>query len=261
MDPVGEGGRPTAEIAESVIKPNDRLTSFERLEIYNRQYWFRIIDCFHDDFPGLRAILGAKRFQNLSRQYLTQCPSKSYTLRDLGQFLPAFLEEHPELTHPDTLAALDMARLEWAHVLAFDGPSLPPISLSDIHAAPPENLTLSLQPHLSLLTIQFAVDDYLLLVRKRVQNAHGKIPTIRTRPQKINTAPAHLAVHRHDNHVYYKRLAPAEFHILQALSRSAPLAQAIAAAFDEPAGPPPSVDDLRTWFETWTRTHWLCKAK
>ena len=25
------------------IKPNDRLTSFERLEIYNRQYWFRLV--------------------------------------------------------------------------------------------------------------------------------------------------------------------------------------------------------------------------
>ncbi len=28
------------------IKPNDRLTSFERLEIYNRHYWFRVLSAF-----------------------------------------------------------------------------------------------------------------------------------------------------------------------------------------------------------------------
>ena len=44
-----------AEVAAEFIKPNDRLTSFERLEIYNRMYWFRLIDCVRDDCPGLRA--------------------------------------------------------------------------------------------------------------------------------------------------------------------------------------------------------------
>ena len=53
MRPLGRGdamqkkwgdGRPTKKIAESFVKPNNRLTSFERLEIYNRQYWFRIRD-------------------------------------------------------------------------------------------------------------------------------------------------------------------------------------------------------------------------
>ena len=44
------------ELAAAFIKPNDRLSSFERLEIYNRQYWFRVLDCLYDDYPGLRAI-------------------------------------------------------------------------------------------------------------------------------------------------------------------------------------------------------------
>ena len=36
-------GRPMAEVAASFIAPNSRLTAFERLEIYNRQYWFRVL--------------------------------------------------------------------------------------------------------------------------------------------------------------------------------------------------------------------------
>ena len=36
-------GRSTADVAESFIAPNSRLTAFERLEIYNRQYWYRVL--------------------------------------------------------------------------------------------------------------------------------------------------------------------------------------------------------------------------
>src|SRR5437016_13857583 len=68
-------GRSMEEMAESFIKPNDRLTSFERLEIYNRQYWFRVLDCFYDDYPGLRAVLGEKKFTRLAEAYLIRYPS------------------------------------------------------------------------------------------------------------------------------------------------------------------------------------------
>src|SRR5439155_24117779 len=107
-------------VADAFIKPNDRLTSFERLEIYNRQYWFRIIDCFYDDYPGLRAVLGERKFSKLCRVYLAKYPSTSFTLRNLGQHLERFLREK---SHGPM--ALDMARLEWARVVAFDGAAEP----------------------------------------------------------------------------------------------------------------------------------------
>ncbi len=43
-------GRSLRRIADEIIKPNDRLTSFERLEIYNRQYWFRVLAALAEDF-------------------------------------------------------------------------------------------------------------------------------------------------------------------------------------------------------------------
>ena len=48
-----EDGRNLRAEAAEFIKPNSRLSSFERLEIYNRQYWFRLLDCLYDDYPGL----------------------------------------------------------------------------------------------------------------------------------------------------------------------------------------------------------------
>jgi len=259
MDPVWSDGRPTADIADTLIKANDRLTSFERLEIYNRQYWFRIIDCFHDDFPGVRAILGTKRFQHLARTYLAQCPSRSFTLRDLGQFLPAFLENNPQLAGTHIAPSLDMVRLEWAHVVAFDGPSRPPVTPLEIQSTPPESLHLALQPHMSLLTVHYAVDDYLLEVRKLVRKSKGEIPVVRKRPRKL-PAPVPLLVHRHDNAVYYKRLEAGEFHILSSLIQGLPLADAIAHAFEKSQDRPPEAADLTRWFENWTRLGWLCPA-
>ena len=81
--------------AEAIIRPNDRLTSFERLEIYNRQYWFRLYTCFEEDFPGLQAILGRAKFDALMRAYLTDCPSESFSLRNLASRLDTWLEQHP----------------------------------------------------------------------------------------------------------------------------------------------------------------------
>jgi hypothetical protein len=40
-------GRAMAEVAGEFIAPNSRLTAFERLEIYNRQYWFRLQTAFN----------------------------------------------------------------------------------------------------------------------------------------------------------------------------------------------------------------------
>ena len=76
-----------AEDGIALVKPNSRLSSFERLEIYNRSYWSRVLDAFSEDFPGVRALLGARRFDRLRRRYLADCPSESFTMRNLGKNL------------------------------------------------------------------------------------------------------------------------------------------------------------------------------
>ncbi len=58
MRPVAPDGRRMQVLAESFIAPNSQLNSFERLEIYNRQYWFRLLGALIEDFPALRAVVG-----------------------------------------------------------------------------------------------------------------------------------------------------------------------------------------------------------
>ncbi len=116
MQETTDDGASVRAIAASYISPNDRLSSFERLEIYNRQYWFRLISAVSEDFPTLSALLGQHRFDSLILTYLNENPPTSWTLRDLSGKLPSFLEAHPEFTGRRQRLAVDVARLEWAYV-------------------------------------------------------------------------------------------------------------------------------------------------
>jgi len=87
-------GRPMTAVAAGFIAPNSRLTPFERLEIYNRQYWYRVLDALAEDYPVLRAVVGSRAFERLSIEYLTAHPSRSFSLRNLGSRLAEWLVDH-----------------------------------------------------------------------------------------------------------------------------------------------------------------------
>ncbi|MFP5226773.1 MAG: putative DNA-binding domain-containing protein [Acidobacteriota bacterium] len=251
--------------AEAIIRPNDRLTSFERLEIYNRQYWFRLYSSFEEDFPGLQAILGRTKFDALMRAYLTDCPSASWTLRNLGARLEAWLGQHPEHLGPHPQLALDMVRLEWAHIEAFDSEERPRLSAKKL-AAIDENSTLHLQPHLRVLALSYPVDDLLLQVRTEngsaASSANNASVARRRRHVRhvagLTPKPIHLAVHRHENSVWYKELSPEEYPLLAAVLAGKRLGEAIEAALTGSALPEDQhAAFLQEAFANWSMLGWF----
>jgi hypothetical protein len=251
--------------AEAIIRPNDRLTSFERLEIYNRQYWFRLYSCFEEDFPGLEAIIGRAKFDALMRAYLTECPSESFSLRNLGSRLETWLGQHPEHLGPKPVLARDMVRLEWAHIEAFDSEERPRLSAEAL-ATIDENSTLRLQPYLRVLALSYPVDDLLLQVRTEngsSTSSTNNASTSRKRHHVRHVAalaprPIHLAVHRHENSVWYKPLSPEEFGLLSALIAGKTLGDAIDIAL---ANSPLPEDQrpafLQEAFASWAMLGWF----
>ena len=160
-------GRPMEKVAAEFIKPNDRLTSFERLQLYNQMYWYRILEAMRDDCPGLQAALGEERFSRLSKAFLSRFPSRSFTLRNLCSRLEKFIRDNPRLTAPRTALAVEIARFEWAQTVAFDGGALPVVAAEDLARTPPTRLRLGLQPYLTLLSLSFPIDTYVLSVKRR----------------------------------------------------------------------------------------------
>lgn len=266
MRPRQPGGANTAALVEDFIKPNDRLTAFQRLEIYNRQYWFRLLDCLYEDYPGLCALLGQPRFHRLLIAYLTKYPSTSPDLRHLGQRLPAFIAESPAHTAPHQALALDMARLEHAQAVAFDAADRRPITTRQLAAASPETLRLDLQPHATLLTLRYPVDDIVIrLMRDHLradtsaarsdpsaqpdqsnQPDQSEQPTRQHRPamaHRVKPQEVHLLIYRADHSVYFKRLSVSQYTILNALAAGRTLAESLAPLEQNPAPPAPEAAD------------------
>ena len=264
-----DGGRMSVYAAR-YIKPNDRLTSFERLEIYNRQYWFRVLASLAEDFPGLRAVLGGRRFESMCKGYLTAHPSRSFTLRNLGAQLEAWLRQNPAWMRDRRVLALDMVRLEWAEIEAFDGQAKPALRSEDLGEAEPASLRLDIQPYVQLLELHYPVDDLLLEVKHgddTPDRASNAVQARRKRSRvravtKLKPAQIFLAVHRLDFSVYFRRIEPEEFTLLRALRSGKTVERAIELAFRKSSIPAADrAASVQHSFQTWATLGWFCRPE
>jgi hypothetical protein len=259
-------GNSTQELVDGYIKPNELLTSFERLEIYNRQYWFRVIGAVAEDYPALNALLGDETFDRLVLAYLRENPSTSFTLRNLGSKLSQWLLSRPEFAPTRHDLVLDVARLEWAYVEAFDNGSVPPLIASDLSGIGAES-TISLQPHLQLLDLSYPVEELVLAVHQetgpsdimsnavseRKHSKKGRLPRMRR-------SQIYLAVHRYENSVYYRRIDHEAFLLLSALQKGTPLGIALESAFAESTLPAEDqAAKIQEYFAHAAELGWFCK--
>ena len=259
-------GRPMRIEAAEFITPNSRLSSLERLEIYSRSYWYRALDSLYDDFPGLRAVLGQQAFHRLSRAYLADCPSQSFTLRNLGARLPGWLQRYPQYAGKTLALALDMVRLEWAHIEAFDGAAEKVLGPEDLIELGPD-FRAGLQPYIRLLEFEYPVDRLLIQVNQASeeheeasntvlkQKHHGLVQRV----TRFKCERIYVAVHRVDFAVFYRRMAAEECRLLNALREGQPFGRAIRTGFKDspvPSGEQPSM--LERWFAAWAELGWLC---
>lgn len=264
LKPMPKSGSLSRKSVHGLIKSNDILQAEERLELYARQYWFRIIDSLIEDFPGVRAILGEKRFDALIEDYIARCPSRSYTLRNLGSRFPGYLKLQLHSSRHADRAALEMAKLEWEKIEAFDAAEYSPLD--------PEALTLAsaklqLQPHVRLLTLDYPVDDWLVRLNREEWRAEASNAVdasglrqrrVRNGKPVFRSKRVQVVVHRHEFRVYFKRVEPEAFALLQLLQKGIALESALQRVVKRsPRTTAWWQRQLSKWFAEWSALHWL----
>jgi hypothetical protein len=142
--------------ADRLLRHSPTLLPSECLELYHRQYWFRILDSLEEDFPGLIRLIGKDEFWRIAEAYLLDHPSRSFTLRYLGNHFPQFLGKH--ISDPALqIRALAVAEIESALMTVFEAPDATPIS--------PERIAggsrITLHPAVILLDQQANASDWL----------------------------------------------------------------------------------------------------
>jgi len=257
-------GRRMEDVAASFVAGNSRLTPFERLEIYNRQYWLRVLGALVEDFPVLRAVVGTRRFDGLRVAYLTDHPSRSFSLRNLGSKLPQWLAAHPEHAGRRHKLAVDVAKIEWAFVETFDNEHRTPLALDQI-ATLDANARLGLQPHLQLMVLEYPVDDLVIALhsREKRQTSEAGVTSeddemTDVRLPKIRPRATWLAAHRVNNDVYYRHLDREEHDVLCALRDGQPLGAAIESGFAASRwSMARRAAAVQQWFAGWAELGWI----
>jgi len=143
--------------ADRYIRPSPTLIPAECLELYHRQYWFRLLDSIEEDFPSLVRLVGRERFWAIIEAYLLKHPSSSFTLRHLGSRLPEFLRTDDTLSDRDLRTrATAVAKIESSLMLVFEAPQLQPAGPEDV-----ANRPFTLQPHVILLTQETPASEWI----------------------------------------------------------------------------------------------------
>ena len=115
---------------ERLIASSTQLSGVDRLDIYNRAYHARLLECLKIEFPCLHHTLGDSVFKQFALDYLQHYPPKDYTLSEMGKCLPTYLAD----TNPNTIPInkpqlkrehwcdfiVDLATLERAFLEIYD---------------------------------------------------------------------------------------------------------------------------------------------
>ena len=237
---------------ETVVTRSRALGALERLDVYNRAYFARLVDCLREEFPVLRHALGDDAFHQFAVDYLGKHASRSYTLNQLGKDFPRYLaesrpreaDEGTAVGWPDFL--IDLATLELAYSEVFDGPGVegePLLDAGRLRNIPSERWPdVRLVPVccLRLLTLDFPVHRYIAAVRKHKEPAIPK------------ASPTRLAVTRRRYVVRRYELSPLQYMLLEALVAGQSVGEAVARTAAA-AGPDLEqlAEHLREWFTNW----------
>lgn len=249
------------------------LQPAERLDLYHRQYWYRVLDSLEEDFPALKSLLGDDRFRTLMEDYLEATPSRSATLRHLGSQLASYLAASPHLAGRHAVAAHELAQLEYALCLAFEAGEREPASREQL-----ERGILTLQPHVQPFALRTGAD--LLWKHATGGGAAPGLPAPMAAPQRF------VVVYRDGFEPTMEAVDARAFRLLSVLHEGSTLADAIersgladdaaparggrtesrspASPTDDPdpdaaasAGEEDAAALITRWFATWTSRGWL----
>ena len=214
-----------ASATQAHLLDSPRQSAAERLAIYQRSYYLRLIDCMQAQFPVLCHTLGEALFNDFSGEYLRSYPSRSYTLFDLGLRFPDWLEENrPDKDAPAQEREgwidfmVDLAQFEKQIYTLFDAPGNEGQIYADDSTGDED---LRLQPALRLTTQRFALSPYYHAVRDE-RDAPTSPPV-----------PTHYLFVRRDYRIKVLALPPIQFAFLQHMRKGLSVDKALSQVAQE----------------------------
>lgn len=223
-----------------LVTPSKQLSALERLDVYRRGYYARLVECLVDDYPVLQHALGEAAFETLCHAYIAAHPSQSPSLNYFGQHMAEFCRTQPL---PSPGFAADLAAIEWAIVLSIHAPTAPTLSTESLAQVPAESwprVRLLANPSLRILHLAFPANAYLQAFR------------VGAEPVEPEAKATSVAVYRTQMRVWRLELTSAMVTLFEALIAGATLSEALDRVAPELADMPEAeaVQLVMHWFRT-----------
>ena len=188
------------------LRGDRAIPARERVGIYASAYFSRIHGALRDDYGALHAALGEEAFHDLAKLYLSAYPSRTFSLRFVGEHLPAFLAGAiGEPFRRRWPFASDLATLEWAIVDVFDAADAPPLLRETLASVPAEAwdaLRFELVPAHRLLSLDWPVQR-----AREAWDADHPLPELRPEATRV-------LVHRRGERVFHRAVSTVEANAL-----------------------------------------------
>jgi len=120
------GNGPLPDLEEFFLG-SEQLPAKDRLAIYNRGYFYRLLDALASVFGATKRVLGDSDFERLGLSYVARYPSEHPAVERVGRAFASHLRS-AGVSSP----VVDLAQLEWARLRALVSPN--PASVASVDA-------------------------------------------------------------------------------------------------------------------------------
>jgi len=248
-NPLAISAADEREKADSLLK-GGTVSGFNRIGIYNQQYWFRLISLMQGEYACAVHVLSLRKFNNWAVRYLEAHPPDSPYLTYLDAAFPGYLEA--EYHEPDREAVIQAAAYDRAFSKAVDAPDGDALRAS---ASAPDAMRLCLAPHATPLQLDWDFATYRAAclgdesLEERFELAPG---------------PSFYMVYRHrDLGLRQDIVTSLAYQVLRELREPALLSE----VFDRLLEKLPEAEftglesGLADWFKEWVDLGWICSAQ
>lgn len=246
-----------AEEAARYIVPSPTLRPHQRMQIYNQQYWWRLLNTLHQNFPLVTRLFGRHAFnEKIGIPYLLNYRPNHWSLNVLGEHLSKWITEC--YREPDQALVLNAVHLDWAFMASLIAPQYPIPNLVEMVKQDPESLlseTFYLQPHIHLFTWGYDLLTFRENFLKQdadywIEHRFPKLPKGKT---------YFFALYRNiHQHLVWREIKKEEFILLERFKTGTTITDACAYIESQEASIYEYVAaHLQKWLQAWTQAGWL----
>lgn len=246
-----------AEEAGKYIVPSPTLRPHQRMQIYNQQYWWRLLNTLHANYPLVTRLFGCPAFnEKIGIPYLLKYPPNHWSINLIGKQLPKWIME--SYKERDRSLVLNSAYLDWAFMDSFIALQQPALDLSQMIKDNPDDLlttTFYLQSHITLFNW-----DYDLFTFRENFLKQGLNYWVEHRfPALSRGKPYYCILFRNaNNHLAWREITQGEFLLLQRFKLGSSMADACDYIESQETSLYEHVaENLQQWLQGWTQAGWL----